>query len=133
MTALATIEGIGPVYAGKLEAAGVTSVEDLLEKGATRSGRQHIEDLTGIDHARVLTWVNHADLCRIDGVAAQYAELLESAGVDSVPELARRNPSILLARMTLANKETARVGRLPSETQIAGWIQSAKLLPRVVL
>jgi hypothetical protein len=38
-----------------------------------------------------LTWVNHADLYRIKGVAGQYAELLEVAGVDTVPELARRS------------------------------------------
>jgi len=35
--------------------------------------------------------VNHADLCRIDGVGSEYADLLEAAGVDTVPELAQRN------------------------------------------
>ena len=33
------IEGIGPAYAEKLRAAGVPSVEVLLEKGATPEGR----------------------------------------------------------------------------------------------
>jgi hypothetical protein len=31
------IEGIGPVLAGKLEKAGIVTVESLLESGATRS------------------------------------------------------------------------------------------------
>ena len=33
------IEGIGPVYAEKLNKAGVVTIEGLLEKGATRAGR----------------------------------------------------------------------------------------------
>lgn len=33
------IEGIGPVYGAKLIAAGVNTVEDLLEKCASKSGR----------------------------------------------------------------------------------------------
>ena len=88
------IEGIGPAYADKLRAAGVPTIDALLEKGATPEGRAALVEETGIDSVRVLRWVNHADLIRVVGVGPQYAELLEAAGVDSVPELAQRNVSM---------------------------------------
>ena len=63
------IQGIGPVYAEKLIAIGIETVDQLLEKGADPKGRQAIEEATGIDHGRVLTWVNHADLFRVKASA----------------------------------------------------------------
>ena len=81
------IEGIGPVFQEKLAAAGVTTVEGLLEAGASKSGRKQIAADSGIDESRLLVWVNMADLFRIKGVASQFAELLKAAGVDTVIEI----------------------------------------------
>ena len=47
--------------------------------------------------------MNHADLCRINGVAGQYADLLEEAGVDTVVELSRRNPANLATAIAETN------------------------------
>jgi|SRR5450755_2113142 len=98
MTNLADISGIAETYAQKLHAAGVPTVEALLEKGATPADREQIAKASGIGHGQILTWVNHADLFRIRGVAGEYAELLEASGVDTVPELAQRNPEHLTRR-----------------------------------
>ena len=65
------IEGIGASYAAKLEGAGLTHVAHLLEKGATKKGREEIAAAAGVSEKHVLTWVNHADLMRIDGVGWQ--------------------------------------------------------------
>ena len=73
------IQGIGPVYAEKLVAAGIATVDQLLEKGKTPKGRKDLEDATGITGKLILTWVNHADLCRIKGIGPQFSELLEAA------------------------------------------------------
>jgi hypothetical protein len=43
MTKLETVEGIGPVYASQLRAAGIATVEALLAAGATPGGRQELE------------------------------------------------------------------------------------------
>ena len=86
------IEGIGEVYAKKLQDAGINTVENLLEQGGKPKGREQIAEKTGISSALILRWVNHADLIRIVGVAEQFSELLEASGVDSVPELAQRSP-----------------------------------------
>ena len=101
-------------------------------RGATREGRAKLAAEAGISEALILRWVNHVDLFRIKGVEAQYAELLEASGVDSVPELAQRVAANLHAKLVEVNAGRPLVGQLPSEGQVAGWIAEAKTLPRVV-
>ncbi len=126
------VEGIGPAYAAKLEEAGVATTDDLLERGASRKGRVDLAAATGIDDARILTWVNHVDLMRLTGVGSEYADLLEAGGVDSPAELAHRNAANLTVTLTEANAERNFVRQLPSETMIQRWIDEAKSLPKVV-
>ena len=132
MTNVIEIEGIGEVYAEKLNAVGITTVEGLLEAGATRKGRETLAESSGISGKLILTWVNHADLFRIKGVQQQYAELLEAAGVDSVPELSHRDPANLTKKMAEVNEAKNLVRQVPSETSVAQWVAEAKTLPRVV-
>lgn len=132
MTALIDIEGIGEVYAQKLKEAGISTTEALLEQGATRQGRQEITEKSDISDKLILRWVNHADLFRIKGVGEEYADLLEAAGVDTVPELAQRNPQNLYKKMGETNQEKKLVRHLPSQSQVADWIEQAKQLPRVL-
>jgi predicted flap endonuclease-1-like 5' DNA nuclease len=127
------IEGIGAGQAAKLATAGVSTTDDLLRWGANKAGRQSLEDTTGISGKLILEWVNHADLMRIKGVGSEYSDLLEAAGVDSPSELANRNAANLA--ITFQEVVAARpnlVRRIPSETEIAGWIAESKDLPKVV-
>ncbi len=132
MTKVIEIEGVGPVYADKLQKAGVPTVEDLLEQGATPAGRKKLAETTGIGDSLILKWVNHGDLFRIKGIAKQYAELLEKAEVDTVVELALRQAEILHAKMVDANKSFNLVNKVPDQASIAKWIEEAKVLPRKV-
>ena len=132
MTKLTSIEGIGEKYGEELESAGVSTQEDLLAKGATSAGRKKIAESTGISEKLVLEWVNQADLARIKGVGEEYADLLEAAGVDTVPELAQRNADNLLAAMETTNTEKKLVRQLPTKEQVSDWIDQAKALPRVI-
>jgi predicted flap endonuclease-1-like 5' DNA nuclease len=132
MSDIIDVEGIGEVYARKLKDIGIATDEDLLEKGATPRGRDKIAQDSGISHKRILRWVNHVDLFRIKGVQKQYAELLEAAGVDTVPELAQRNPSHLHPALADVNGQKKLVRKLPTQDQVAEWISQAKTLPRVV-
>ena len=132
MTKVLAIEGIGEAYAKKLQETGVKTVEALLAQGASASGRKEIAEKTGINGDHILTWVNHADLFRIKGIAEEYSDLLEAAGVDSVPELAQRKAENLLAKLVAINQEKKRVRKLPTQSQVADWIEQAKQLPRVV-
>lgn len=132
MAKLSDIEGIGEVYASKLEAAGVTSLEDLLEKCAQKSGRKEVAESSGVSEKQILNWANRADLARVKGVSTQYADLLEFAGVDTVPELAQRNAENLAAKMAEVNEEKNLVRQVPSASQVADWVAQAKELPRAI-
>jgi len=132
MAKLDRIEGIGATYAAKLAEAGVNSIEALLEKGATPKGRQELAEKTGISPKLILEWVNLADLFRIKGIGEEYSDLLEEAGVDTVVELAQRNPENLYRALAETNRAKKLVRRLPSQEQVADWVAQAKALPRVV-
>jgi len=132
MAKLSRVEGIGGVYAQKLQAAGVATTEALLEKGATPQGRQEIAEATGVSAKLILRWVNHVDLFRISGVGEEYADLLEAAGVDTVPELAQRNGENLYQKLLAVNEEKKLVRRPPTQAQVRGWIEQAQQLPRVI-
>jgi predicted flap endonuclease-1-like 5' DNA nuclease len=127
------VEGIGPIEAEKLALAGIATAEALLEQGAKRGGRSAIEKATGISETLILKWVNRIDLMRIKGVGSEFSDLLEMAGVDSPAELSNRNAANLAT--TFQEVVAARPGtvrRIPSETEVAGWIASAKEMPKVV-
>jgi predicted flap endonuclease-1-like 5' DNA nuclease len=125
MAKLGIIEGIGPIYAEKLRAAGVRSVEALLRAGATPEGRRELEEKTGIGHEYILDWVNRADLMRIRGVGEEYSDLLEKAGVDTVPELAQRNPDHLHQKIIQVNEVMQLVRRPPTRNMVARWVEQA--------
>lgn len=132
MTSIEDIEGIGPAQGTKLREAGIASVEALLDRGGSSKGRDAIAEATGISGKLVLKWVNHADLFRIKGVAGEFAELLEAAGVDSVPELAQRSPANLTKRMAEVNEQKKLTRRVPTENQVTAWVAEAKTLERKV-
>ena len=132
MAKIVDVEGIGTKYADKLIKAGVRSTDALLKAGATPKGRKELAEKTGIGDALILKWANHVDLYRIKGVGSEYSELLEAAGVDTIPELAQRKAANLIQKIVAVNKEKKLVRKLPVESQVADWIEQAKKLPRVL-
>ncbi|MFO7743012.1 MAG: DUF4332 domain-containing protein, partial [Anaerolineae bacterium] len=112
--------------------AGIGSIEALLEKGATPEGRKELQESTGIGAEFILDWVNRADLMRIRGVGEEYSDLLEWAGVDTVVELAQRNPENLYQKLLEVNAEKKLVRRPPSSGMVEDWVRQAKALPRVM-
>jgi predicted flap endonuclease-1-like 5' DNA nuclease len=132
MSDVIEVEGIGDAYSQKLKTAGIATTEALLKAGATPAGREKIAQKTGISGKRILRWINHIDLFRVNGIQKQYAELLEAAGVDTIPELAQRDPSHLHPKMAEVNRKKNLVGKLPGLEQVADWVKQAKKLPRVI-
>jgi predicted flap endonuclease-1-like 5' DNA nuclease len=126
------VEGIGPAWAAKLTEAGVRTTDDLLMAGGSAGGRQRLEAATGISSKRLLEWVNHVDLMRINGVGSEYADLLEAAGVDSAAELAQRNAKNLAETFQELDAARNTVRDIPAEGVIQRWIDEAKTLDKVV-
>lgn len=126
------IEGIGEVYAEKLNAAGIKTTEELLTKCAAPKGRKELAEATGISEKLVLKWTNHADLMRINGIAGQFAELLEAAGVDTVKELKHRVPANLQAKLEEVNAVKNLCNRVPAVSEVERMIEQAKELKPVM-
>jgi hypothetical protein len=132
MTDIQEVEGIAYEHAKELSKAGVLTTDDLLREGATPQGRKDIEYVTRLSHKLILKWVNMVDLFRIRGVSGEYSELLQVSGVNSVPELAERNPEHLYSKMVEVNSKRNLVRKMPSEKMVASWIDKADNLPRIV-
>jgi predicted flap endonuclease-1-like 5' DNA nuclease len=127
-----TIEGIGKVMGDKLRANGVADTASLLAKTATPKDREALAAKTDISVKLILKFANRADLMRVSGVGEEYADLLEAAGVDTVPELAQRNAQNLFDALTKTNIDKKLVRQTPSLAAVKGWIAAAKDMPRVL-
>lgn len=132
MAKLSIVEGIGDVYEGKLKAAGIGSLEKYLEACQTKKGRKELAAKADISEKLILKWANHADLMRIKGIGGQYSELLEAAGVDTVPELSQRNAENLTVKMQEVNLEKKLVRQVPTLKMVKDWVHQAQDLPRVL-
>jgi len=132
MASISEIKGMDEQSITKLKEAGVTTVDSFLEACAEKKGRKELSEKTALDEKAILNWANRADLSRIKGVSTQYGDLLECAGVDTVPELAQRNAENLLSKMTEVNEAQNLVQKIPTASQVQDWVAQAKVLPRAI-
>jgi len=126
------VEGIGLIYAETLKKIGIETTNDLLLAGTTPQDREELAKKTGVSPNLILEWVNLVDLLRIKGVGEEYSDLLEEAGVDTVVELAKRNPEKLYTKMKQINEEKNLVNKVPFLSDVFSWVEQARALPRKV-
>ncbi len=126
------VEGIGPSFGAKLEAAGIKDTDALLNACKTPADRKSLSEKSEIGDKQILKWANMVDLYRVKGIGSEYSELLEASGVDTVPELAQRNAANLAAKMMEVNDAKSLTRRAPSEKEVAGWVDHAKTLDRAL-
>lgn len=126
------VEGIGSVRGEKFRAAGIKDTDSLLAGCKTAKQRKELAEKVGLSEVQVLKYANMVDLYRVKGVGSEFSELLEAAGVDTVPELARRDAANLTKAMAAANEKKKLTRQVPAETEVARWIEHAKTLPRVL-
>ena len=128
MPSIDSVEGIGQRTATKLRKNGIRTTEALLKRAGDRKGRKLLAADTGFAEKQILQWVNRADLMRCKGIGGEYSELLESVGVDTIKELRRRNAASLTKKMVETNESKKLVRRLPTESMVARWIDSAQAI-----
>jgi predicted flap endonuclease-1-like 5' DNA nuclease len=132
MHRIGEVEDIDGDNEAKLVGLGVRSTDDLLTRAASPAGRSDLASSLGVSADVVLRWANCADLMRVDGIGMQFADLLEEAGVDTIPELAQRNAANLHVRVVEINTERTLTGRTPTADEVAAWIVQARALPRIL-
>jgi predicted flap endonuclease-1-like 5' DNA nuclease len=123
--------GVREDLSAKLKAEGLSDSNKLLAATTTPKKREELAAKLGTDSKEVLELANRADLARIKGVGSVYSDLLEWAGVDTVAELAQRNPDNLYNKIVEEANEHF-VKRLPRPADVAGWVAQAKELPRAL-
>jgi len=127
---IADVRAITQAQVQALSEAGYATTIALLSACATRRERDEVARRTGLDGAEVLAIANRADLMRVKGIGTKWGDLLEHGGVDTVVELAARNPANLRAKLAEVNAEKTVVKALPTEADCADWVAQAKALPR---
>jgi predicted RecB family nuclease len=125
MARIDQVAGIDLRDATRLRKAGIRTSKALIEKAGTGRGRSELARETGISPKSLQLWIHHADLLRVRGIGAEYAALLVEAGVDTLRDLRRRNPTALLAKVIGLNGSRKVVSRLPTESMVENWINSA--------
>ncbi|MGB4767869.1 MAG: DUF4332 domain-containing protein [Candidatus Saccharimonas sp.] len=132
MTSLGEIIGIAPSVVERLRDTGVRTTEQLVEVGATSSGRMRLADETGLDDETIKLWVHQADLMRVSGIGPELAHLLCQVGVSTVPKLAYRSTEKLYEELSAYARRVHKVAALPSKIELHGFGIVAKHLPKLV-
>jgi len=127
-----TIEGIGALRGQMMRNRGIITANDLLRAGATRPKRQRLANEFGVSYATMSKWVHRADLLRIRGIGSQYSELLQTAGVNTVTYLSKRDPHSLWLQMKAINREKKLVRKTPPLKKIENWVHKAKNLEPII-
>jgi len=126
------LKGMTSALADKLKAQGIGNSEKLLAAAKTPAKRKNLAEQVGVEARVVLELANRADLSRVKGIAGVFSDLLESAGVDTVKELAKRRSDNLHAKIVEVNQKEQLAKRPPSPSMVEDWVQQAKQLPKLL-
>jgi predicted flap endonuclease-1-like 5' DNA nuclease len=126
------LRGISNQVRNKLKRQGVTYTHQLLEAAGREESRRELAAQSGIDEALLLRLTCRADLARIKGVGAIFADMLELIGVDRVSRLAEHDPARLYARLQELNATERFARRAPTQDEVADWVAQARALPHLV-
>jgi predicted flap endonuclease-1-like 5' DNA nuclease len=129
---ISEIRGISDAAVAALKKEGISTSDALLTAANTDSERTKLAKAAGMTTSELLELVNRADLARIVGIGGVYSDLMEAAGVDTVKELARRNPDNLHAKLLEINTLKDLTPRPPSADQITDFVEQAKALPPMI-
>ena len=123
---LDNIESVSPDNANKLARVGITTVSQLLDKGASNIDRAELTRITGIDRDTIVQCIEIGELLQINGIGTGYIKLLEAAGVHSIEELKRCFPKDLHEELIQINQQLQLVKVLPTLSALESWISQAK-------
>jgi predicted flap endonuclease-1-like 5' DNA nuclease len=131
-TALKDLRGASESLLEALSAEGIKDNEAFVQAAAAPDQRRALAARCDCEVATILELANRADLARISGVSGVYSDLLENAGVDTVKELATRNPANLHEKLVETNDAMQLTQRAPTAAQVEDWVAQAKALPKLL-
>lgn len=129
---LGDFRGINPGHVEALALLGISNVQQMLEAGRTPAQRDQIARQSGVPLESIQELVRLSDLARIPGIKGVRARLYLDAGIDSIENLAQRDPDELLEITSKFVQETGFDGIPPLPAEVKSGIAKAKRLPLVV-
>jgi predicted flap endonuclease-1-like 5' DNA nuclease len=120
--------------AAKLKAAGITTTEALLAKGATAKARKALAKSSQVTEKRLRQFIDAADLMRVAGIGPKMVRLLGVVKVHTQAQLKRQVAAKLAAAVERAKPKLAAdlKEKLPDKVTLGDWIAQAKKLPAAV-
>jgi predicted flap endonuclease-1-like 5' DNA nuclease len=122
---------MSPEVRNKLKRQGIHYTHQLLHAAGSDERRRQLAARGSIDDLVLEQLVRRADLTRVKGIGAVFADLLEMVGVDRVATLAQQNPPELHGRLHELNIAERFVRRAPTPDEVQQWITEARALPRL--
>jgi hypothetical protein len=116
----------------RLEAAGVVTVEDMLQVGSTPQARRRLSEGAGVAPEMVLELVKLSDLSRLEGVKGVRARLYYDAGLDTPAKFTEWEPEALRHYLIEWVARTGFEGIAPLPKELRNAIATARQLPEVV-
>jgi predicted flap endonuclease-1-like 5' DNA nuclease len=126
------LRGISNQVRNKLKQQGVTYTHQLLEAAGSREDRRVLAARSGIEEPSLLRLTCRADLARIKGVGAIFADMLELIGVDRLSTLAAQDPVRLHGILHELNAAERFARRAPTPDEVADWVAQAQTLPHMI-
>ena len=132
MASIKDIQDMNEAQAAALAEVGVRTTNQLLEAGATSTGRMRLADEARLTDELVKKWVHQADLMRIEGVGGRLAGLLCAVGVCTIPKLAYHVSDSLYQDLVDYAAQAPGRTKIPSIETLDSYIAQAKKLRKLV-
>ena len=129
---ISKLRGMTDRVRAKLKRHGITYTDQLLEGAGRASRRWQLAARSGIEAALLGRLACRADLTRINGIGAIFADMLELLGVDRSVRLARQDPAELHRALVELNAALRLARRAPTADEVQHWITQARSLPQLI-
>ena len=129
---ISKLRGITSEVRHKLKRQGITYTDQLVEAAGRASERRELAARSGIETPTLGRLVCRADLTRIKGIGAIFADMLELLGVDRTARLAQQEPGELHQALSRLNATQRLARRAPTPEEVQDWIAQARTLPRLI-
>ena len=126
------LRGISIDVRQKFKRQGISYTHQLLREAGSPEQRRRLAERSRIDDPTLLRLVRRADLARVKGIGAIFADMLEMIGIDQVAALAEEDPLALRTRLYELNAAERLARRAPTPEEVQEWIGQARALPRLV-
>jgi len=121
---IAELEIVPPEVTVRLEAFAIKTPQALLIRTGSTQGRRELALTLNVSDDELARWIKTAALSQLKGMGTVNANLLNKAGIEDIPGLARQDPAMLYGKLvSLTHGETPSA---PREAIIRVWVQEAR-------